>query len=72
MRRTIEVWESPDCATEYSVSLCEDGEEIRCLGGEEDMRLAVDLAKERAEQLGVSIVRVITRQGTVLREIEVP
>jgi hypothetical protein len=59
---TVDVWRSYGCDTDYSVSLCDGGGEIRCIGGDDDIDAAWALACETADDLGVP-ARIIA-EGT--------
>jgi len=50
---SIDVWRSYHCDTDYSISLCDDEGEIRCLGGDDCEDAAWDQACELADEYGV-------------------
>lgn len=64
---SIDVWESPDCATAWSVSLSDEDGEIRCLGGDDDRDAAYAMACGAAEKHSLP-ARLLGASGQVSRE----
>jgi hypothetical protein len=64
---SVVVWRSYHCRTDYSVSICgEDGSEITCVGGSDDVDEAYTLACETADGLGIP-AREVYESGEVKR-----
>lgn len=66
----INVWldapaaEERDVDAYYSVSeVCDDGDEIRCIGGSKSLVKAWQMGCERAEELGVECIEMSDESG---------
>lgn len=69
---SVDVWRSYDCATDYSVSVCDDDGEIRCVGGSNDVDEAYALACETADELGVPAQEVYPSGEVKRRYVPAP
>jgi hypothetical protein len=68
---TVDCWRSYHCDTRYSVSLCDDeGGEIRCVGGADDIDEAWALAVDEAREHGVPARLMPHESGEVTRTWE--
>lgn len=66
---SVDAWYSPHCDTTYSVSLWGDNdEEIKCIGGADDIEEAWAMAVEEAETRGVPARLIPYESGEVTRE----
>ena len=63
---SVEVWRSYHADTDYSVSLCDSGGEIRCVGGADDLEEAWQLATETADDEGIP-AQIVRESGEVTR-----
>jgi hypothetical protein len=67
-KETIDVWYSPGCDTSYSISLCDEyGDEICCIGGDDDIEEAWTMACDAAETYGVPARLMPDETGRVTR-----
>lgn len=68
---SVDCWRSYHCRTRYSVSLCdENGEEIRCDSGDDDMETAWERACELADEHVVEARLMPRESGEVTRTHE--
>jgi hypothetical protein len=67
---SVDVWRSYHCATSYSISVCNsDGEELTCVGGDDDFDAAWEDACEYAAEHRLT-ARYVSEAGEILREWE--
>lgn len=65
---SVDVWRSPNCRTEYSISVCnDDGDEIVCIGGDDDFDAAWQEACAYADWHGLT-ARCVSECGETLQE----
>lgn len=67
---SVDVWLSPGCDTEYSISLCDDDGEIECLGGDDDADEAFEQAYSLADEYGLPAQLIPYESGEVTRSYE--
>lgn len=67
---TVDCWPSPEGSwTQWSVSECDEGGEITCIGGENSLRKSWAMAKRRARELGIP-AQLCDDSGRVLERKE--